>query len=255
VESGGKQVRSPYWRFVQAGTVRGMRVESRGEECGKVHELVLERGSGEIAFLSIDPNQNFLGISDTKRLVPWSICSIALDGVVRIDASKDMILASSEMPAKVADLNIGGRAAAVYAAYQVPAPSFEPVKPAPVSAANTDDSWSRNGPALSAIDRSADAQVRGPIVEITEVTFDGGIRPATAIKIKDGSEDKVILLGPAWYLEKQEPRLKSGDPVEVEISRARINGKEYWLARTLTRNGSRVVLIDPNGGTPAWDRK
>ncbi len=243
-----------YWRYILASTLRGVRVDCRGEECGKIHELILERGSGDIAFVSIDPNQAFLGISDTKRLVPWSVCSVTLDEMVRIDASKEMILASPETPAKVEDLGRGDRANGVYEAFKVATPKFEAAKRVPLAAASTSDAWSVKGPVIASIEPGTERTLRGRVTEVTEVAFDGGIQPAKAIKIREGMEEKLVLLGPAWYMDKQKLAAQPGDTVEVSVSTTHVLGGSYLLARSLTRNGERTVILD-SGGKPAWDRK
>jgi sporulation protein YlmC with PRC-barrel domain len=249
VESGKNRYSTRYWRYVLSSTVRGMRVDCRGEECGKINDLIVERGSGQIAFLSIDPNQNFLGISDTKRLVPWSICSVSLDGVVRVDASKDMIVASPETPANLPDLSRSANT--VYSAYQVDAPKFEPTKPTPVSGANTQDSWGKDGPVITAIEPGSKRTVKGKITDVSETKFEGGVQPATTITVRDGSKDTVVLLGPVWYMDRQNLKLNKGEEVVVEVCRTRINGTPYELVRTLDRGGTRVVLVED--GKPAWE--
>lgn len=116
-------------RYLLMSTLPGMKVDCRGNDCGKVQDVIIDRHSGEIGFLSIDPNQNFLGISDTKRMIPWSVATVTIDGLVRIDASKNMVLESPETPADLATLNVGSHAERVYQAFGVPSPRFVPSKP------------------------------------------------------------------------------------------------------------------------------
>jgi sporulation protein YlmC with PRC-barrel domain len=129
VESGEHTYTTPYSRYLLMSTLPGMKIDCRGSDCGKVQDVVLDRNSGEIAFLSIDPNENFLGISDTKRMIPWSVATVTLRDVVRIDASKDMVLASPETPTDLATLNHGTHADRMYKAFDVPAPRFDSSKP------------------------------------------------------------------------------------------------------------------------------
>jgi sporulation protein YlmC with PRC-barrel domain len=110
-------------RYLLLSTVKGSKVACRSLASGTVDDLVLERNSGHLAFLSIDPDENFLGIADTKRLVPWSVVTVFVDGTVHVDANKEMVLASPETPADLTTLN---RADEVYKAYQVKGPSFRP---------------------------------------------------------------------------------------------------------------------------------
>lgn len=127
--SGDTARSTPHTRYLLLSTLPGMKVDCRGNECGKVQDVIVDRHSGEIGFLSIDPNQNFLGLRDTKRMIPWSVATVTSDGVVRIDASKNMILDSAETPADLATLNTGMHADRVYKSFDVPAPHFTPSKP------------------------------------------------------------------------------------------------------------------------------
>lgn len=126
--SGERSHCSPHSRYLLMSTLPGMKIDCRGNDCGKVQDVIIDRSSGEIGFLSIDPNQNFLGLGDTKRMIPWSVATVSLDGLVRIDASKSMILESPETPANLATLNSGSHAERAYKAYAVPSPHFVPSK-------------------------------------------------------------------------------------------------------------------------------
>lgn len=120
-ESGEHSYAEPYYRFVLLSKVRGAKLDCNGTDCGKVDDAIVDISGGRVAFLSIDPNENFLGIGDTKRLVPWTVATISLDGTVRLDATKDMILASPQTPSDLKTLN----ADMIYKSYQVPQPTWE----------------------------------------------------------------------------------------------------------------------------------
>jgi hypothetical protein len=231
-----------------------MKIDCRGSECGKVRDIILDRNSGEIGFLSIDPNQNFLGISDTKHLLPWSIATVALDGTMRIDASKEMVLASPETPADLSTLNTGTNAERVYKAFNVPAPLFEAPRPVSLVKPDAGSAWAAHGPIISGIEAGSGKAMSGRVIDITEVRFDGGVQPARAVKVRldgDGGTQELVLLGPAWYLENQKPSCENGDPVKLDAWRTTIGGKRYWIAKSLECKDTRVVFLD-GANVPAW---
>jgi sporulation protein YlmC with PRC-barrel domain len=241
-------------RYLLVSSVVGSRVDCRGTECGKVHDVILDRRSGMVGFLSIDPNENFLGIADTKRLVPWSVATVASDGVVRIDASKEMVLASPETPSDLTTLNSGGVAGTVYKAYEVSAPKYEVMKETKEMDRGAADAWSREGSIYKAINRDSGRRVAGKQRDIDEVSLGGGLPPAYAITVEENGKDTLVLLGPAWYIKNQKLGCKDGENVTIETYRTKIDGKEYYVARTVECPAGRVVLIDESG-VPAWDRK
>jgi len=104
--------------------IKGKTVDCRGEKCGKVKDIVVECISGKAAFLSIDPDQAFLGVGDQNRMVPWSLLSWT-DDRVHLDASKTMITSAPATPGDVRTLGTNADYQRVYSAYDVPPARFE----------------------------------------------------------------------------------------------------------------------------------
>ncbi|MBX3359537.1 MAG: PRC-barrel domain-containing protein [Phycisphaeraceae bacterium] len=240
-------------RLLLASDLQGKSVTCRGKQCGTVHDVIFERTSGDLAFLSIDPNENFLGIADTKRLVPWAVASVGSDGGIRLDASKEMILSSMETPTDLVSLN--SSAGSVYKAYDVAPPRFEPLPPAPPTAAALgEDAWSTQGPVLRAIDRGSATKISGTVSNVHSVDLGEGVRPAKALTLKTTTGEQVVLLGPAWYMDNQPIKCDKGAVISSDVYQTTINGKPYWIARTIDVNGDHIVLID-SSNTPSWDRE
>ena len=258
IESNGQSYSAPYSRYLPISKITGLKVDCRGDDCGKVNDVILDRHSGQIAFLSIDPNQNFLGISDTKRLLPWSIATVTLDDIVRIDASKDMVLQSPETPADITTLSNGTHAERVYKAFNVPAPRFDPAdKRADNRMSDPSNAWGHDGAVNGAIERSAVTSMQGSVLDITDVKFDNGTAPARAIKVRslDKSQgDYLVLLGPVTYMNNQKTMCKVGDSIKLDAYRTTIDNRQYWLARSVDCNNTRVVLVDGNNA-PAWAQR
>ncbi len=254
VETGGHSYSTPYSRYLLLSNLPGMKIDCRGSECGKVQDIILDRNSGEIGFLSIDPNQNFLGISDTKRLLPWSIATVALDGTMRIDASKEMVLASPETPSDLATLNTGTHAERVYKAFNVPAPRFDAAKPVSMVMPDASNAWSAHGPIIGGIEADSGKVISGKVIEVSDVKFEDGVQPARAVKVQmtgDGAGEELVLLGPVWYMENQKPCCQTGDSVKLDARRTTIGGKRYWIAKSIDCKDVRAVLLDASN-TPAW---
>ncbi len=104
--------------YVLLSEIDGKDVSCRGADSGDVTDTVVECTSGKLAFFIIDPDDNFLGIADTNRLVPFEAMSFSTEDAVRLDANKAMVLNS---PAAPSDLTKLDRATCdtVYAAYSV----------------------------------------------------------------------------------------------------------------------------------------
>jgi sporulation protein YlmC with PRC-barrel domain len=127
-ESDGRWYSQPYYRHVLMSQLRGAKLDCRDAACGSVDDVIVDASGGRIEFLSIDPDKNFLGIADSKYLVPWSVVTVGMDNMVRIDTSKEMMLAGQKTPSDLRELRQSGYTDPIYKAYQVspPAPWIEP---------------------------------------------------------------------------------------------------------------------------------
>jgi len=249
----GRQYQSPYWRYMLGSSLRGSKVSCRGETCGKVENAIVERRSGDIAFLSIDPDKAFLGIGDTSRLIPWSVVSVAHNGMLRIDASKEMVLASKPTPSNLSELS-SDVSSSVYSAYEVREPRFRPVTPRTPRGVVAGDAWSARGAIIAAVEKDSVRTISGKVKSESEVTLDQDVPPARAIVVEGSQGEETVLLGPSSYMSKQSAVCKPGELVTIEVIRTRINGQSHWLARSFEVDGTRVELLD-RSGRPTWDRR
>lgn len=257
IESGGRRYSLPHSRYMLVSQLPGTKVDCRGEECGKIDDVIIDRNSGQIGFLSIDPNKNFLGISDTKRMIPWSVANATIEGPVKIDASKEMILASLETPSDLTTLNRGTHAERVYKAFGVPTPRFDSPAIINSNASDLSGPWGAQGSIVAAMERGSSQVMSGKVIDVTEMKCGGGIASAHALRMRiDGSEsrEETVLLGPAAYIANQKPMCKTGDMVKVDACRTTVDGKRHWIAKSVECQNSRTVLLDGDN-VPAWARR
>lgn len=249
-DAAGLAAAVPHLRYVLLSEVTGMTVDCRGVTCGKVDDLIADRGSGEIRFISIDPNQNFLGVGDTKRLIPWSVASVTERNNVRLDASKEMVLASIETPLDVSSLRASSEAQRVYGAFGVPVPQQRDHRGA---ATGVSGCWSADGIIIRNMDASSRVSLSGRVVEVTDVQLGGAHGEARALKVRldgAGQDDRVVLIGPKSGGTQAVP-CKAGDKVTLDAVRTKIDGREHWLACTVTCDQKLITLVRSDN-TPAW---
>jgi len=111
--------------FVLFSDIKGKAVYCRGEKCGKVKDAIVECSTGRAAFLSVDPDKEFLGIGDQNRLVPFTLVSSTMDDKVYIDANKTMITSAPTTPKDLNSLATSDDYKRIYDAYSVQAPIFD----------------------------------------------------------------------------------------------------------------------------------
>lgn len=81
-----------------ASALMGDDVKCRSESSGEVENLVIDLGTSRVLALVIDPNENFLGVADTSRMIPVSVVSPSADDMIYVDATKEMILNAPQAP-------------------------------------------------------------------------------------------------------------------------------------------------------------
>jgi hypothetical protein len=64
----------------------------------------------------------------------------------------------------------------------------------------------------------------------------------------------VVQLGPAWYVDKQTPRIEANDTITVTGSRVTMDGKSAIVAADIAKGSELLKLRDING-IPVWPRE
>lgn len=109
--------------LVLLSEVNSRDAKTRESNWGQIEGSIIELSSGTVAFLLLDPDENFLGIGDEMRVVPWSIVSIGSESVV-IDATKPMLTSAKTLPEDMRVFTLPDNLRNVYMSYNVEQPEF-----------------------------------------------------------------------------------------------------------------------------------
>jgi hypothetical protein len=71
------------------------------------------------------------------------------------------------------------------------------------------------------------------------------------LTVKADKETVSVMLGPGWYIERQDTKLAKGDMVEVKGSRITYEGKPAIVAAEV-KKGDAVLKLRDNNGVPVW---
>jgi len=233
---------------VLASALRNRTLACRGRICGEVDDLVIERVSGTVAFVSVDPNEGFFGIADVKRLMPWSVAVVRSRGEIGVDASREMILSSPRTPGDLSTLDRGAHAERIFAVYEVAAPERRRSRLGSPGAA-----WLSEGLILGALEAASERTFEGTVVGFAELAIAEGAEDAQALRLRgvDGVE-VTILLGPVGFVDLEALPIGVGDRVTVRACRTSIDDSRHWMARTIEGKDTRTTLLDDHRG-PSWD--
>lgn len=246
-----RSMRAPY---ALLSDYSGADVQCRGQDCGGVSDLIVDQPSGSIAFIVIDPDENFLGIADTNRLVPAEIANLGADGVIRIDASKEMVLSSRALPDDLNTLESQSAYTPVYRAYELDAPKFKPMKRRDWSELLSQGGWSHDSEFVKAVRDAKDVEIEGTIVRVEYVSPNDNMSRATALVVKTEQGTQNVLLGPTWFINRQGLAFRNGDAVTITARHATINGQPYVVACRVHGENEREISLWVDD-KPAWDRR
>ena len=218
------------------------------ESGGEIQDIVLEQHSGQIAFIGFDPNENVLGIADEIVVVPWQLVSVGSDHEARIDGTKDMLVASEEMPDDLETLREYNAVAAIYGAYGIDVPEFRPRERGRDLSASQ---WNADGELAKAFNAGKDCTVQGRIIEVRDETLISGEPDAIVVVVDTDSGQRRVVLGPSWYVTRQNFECKPGDTIHVTGKTATLNGVEHVGARSI-KSGDRTIVLW-TGSSAAWE--
>jgi len=93
--------------------------------------------------------------------------------------------------------------------------------------------------------------VSGTVESVDKVTPMKGMHAGIHLLIKTGKETVDVHLGPEWYVERLDTKIRKGDQVEVKGSQVTISGKTALIAAEL-KKGDDVLVLRDSSGVPAW---
>ncbi len=106
-------------------------------------------------------------------------------------------------------------------------------------------------PAGRIYDPHAVETLSGEVTSVETVSAPDGRHGGVHLTLKTDRETVAVHLGPAWWVEKQKPRIAKGDEIEVVGSRVTFEGKPVVIAREV-KKGSETLTLRNAAGVPAW---
>jgi hypothetical protein len=67
------------------------------------------------------------------------------------------------------------------------------------------------------------------------------------VLLQTGQETVAVQLGPAWYIDKQTPRIQPNDTIKVTGSRVTMDGRPMIVAADVTKGNEFLKLREANG--------
>jgi hypothetical protein len=93
--------------------------------------------------------------------------------------------------------------------------------------------------------------ISGVVVSVDKFTPIKGMSNGVHAAVKTDKETISVHLGPAWFLDNQDAKIRQGDRVEIKGSRITFEGKPAIIAAEVTKDGETLTLRDASG-VPVW---
>ena len=244
-------------QYVLAKDLLGNNIDFQGDDTGEVDELLVDRRSGRIAFISVDPDQGVFGYGDTETLVPWQLAYVTPAGEIALDEmTEEQAAAAPEAPDNRDEYRALGFGEHVYQHFNAAIPDFTPRFLESITPDRAIDGVWGDGEMLARMVRGKDFEsISGTIEDTTTVTPVLGAYPGYAIEVRDSGSTYTVILGPNYYVQDLPTEFLIGNRVRLEAAPVNIAGAEQsWVARSVTTQGSTIQFWDRNG-RPVWTRE
>ncbi len=111
--------------------------------------------------------------------------------------------------------------------------------------------WGMGSPYGKMYDPKTVETIRGEIERLEMIVPVQGMSLGVYIVVKTDKGPISVHLGPRWYLENQDVKLKPGDAVEITGSRITFEGKPAIIAKEV-KKGDEVLNLRDENGYPVW---
>ena len=95
--------------------------------------------------------------------------------------------------------------------------------------------------------------IRGTVLSVEKTTPTKGRGYWVDLMLQTENGTIAVQLGPAWYIDKQTPRIEANDTIMVTGSRVTMDGKSVVIAAEIRKQNQVVKLRDAKG-IPLWPR-
>ena len=97
-------------------------------------------------------------------------------------------------------------------------------------------------------------KIRAWVVRVKEIVPMPGMSPATALDVREGSDEFEVHICPTWYRKPSEIRLQKNARIKLRGVWAEINGKDVFIASKIKKNPDIDIIKVrlTKDGTPFW---
>ena len=114
--------------------------------------------------------------------------------------------------------------------------------------------WGIDDPYNKLYDVREYEKIRAWVVRVKEIVPMPGMSPATALDVREGSDEFEVHICPTWYRKPSEIRLQKNARIKLRGVWAEINGKDVFIASKIKKDPDIDIIKVrlTKDGTPFW---
>jgi len=114
--------------------------------------------------------------------------------------------------------------------------------------------WGVDDPYNKLYDVREYEKIRAWVVRVKEIVPMPGMSPATALDVREGSDEFEVHICPTWYRKPSEIRLQKNARIKLRGVWAEINGKDVFIASKIKKDPDIDIIKVrlSKDGTPFW---
>lgn len=198
-----------------------------GKEIGQMKQLMVDPSTGRVMY-AIVAMGGFLGMGEKAVVVPWNAVLVTRQGNALALSLPQYVLQQATQAAAAPEL----------------------VSTAPESRGS--GGWGTDSPYGRLYDPAREQTISGQVQRVETAAPAQDMAPGTQIMLQTDDGNTVrVLVGPEWYVSRQDVEMQENSRVQVLGSMADLNGQSVFVAREVQLGGQRLVLRDAQG-TPMW---
>lgn len=199
-----------------------------GKEIGQIKQLMIDPHTGRVMYAVVAMG-GFLGMGEKTVVVPWNAVVVARDGnAVALSLPQYVLQQPTEASA-------GSEASYT-----------------PFDEIRGSGGWGVDSPYARLYDPAREQTISGQVVRVETAAPAQGMALGMQMMIQtDDDKTTRVLVGPEWYLSRQDVEMQENIRVQVLGALAELNGQPVFVAREVQVGGQTLVLRDGKG-TPMW---
>jgi sporulation protein YlmC with PRC-barrel domain len=229
------QLRFARFNDVQGGSVSG----PGGQELGRVQDLVIDRGSGDIRYLVLDRG-GVLGVGGSARAIPWSHVSVAAGDQTPGEKPGALVARiTPEQLDRMPEFDAADHSAVQSQSW------IEALR----SAVSDWTDWSdhdRADPHAGVLESAAMTTIEGKIAHVRR-DRDFEVAEQIVVEVARSSGRVAVALGPSWYIMGTAHPPMRGAEITIEAFELEREGGIAAVARSFTIEGAEIELRGEDG--------